>query len=201
MQNVAQSFRVVGLSETNQETGKMNEGGKMAAVGMGKYIGAALLIVLGAGLFYQSVQMKKAMVSQEETRYRTVTSTETVSNKGKRAVIGAGAGGILCGVAAFVVGGIGVAACGTGIGAPAGAGLIAAATAIGAGGGAVAGAATGTTEVVTKNTQVPYIVSVEVHRYLPGQCSMIMWLGVSLLVIGCVWWIVRRRTVNRLQTL
>ncbi len=99
-------------------------------------------------------------MSQAKRHWVEMTTVRTDGTKGRNAAIGAGGGGVIGGIAAFVIGGIGIGLCGTGIGIPAGAAMIATGAAVGAGTGAVAGAALGdsakTISIPTEHTAAAY---------------------------------------------
>lgn len=108
-----------------------------------EYKRALALIGVATAILVVALQM-----SQAQNRWTEKIENPVEGTKGRNAMVGAATGGILGGIAAFVIGGVGVVAMGTGVGAPAGIGLIALAATVGAGGGALVGAATGTSEGV-----------------------------------------------------
>ena len=144
-----------------------------------KTIVGVLMIAAGCYLFTATQVYNKT-----EYRDQITYQSDTASNIGKRAAvgaaIGAGTGAAAGGVLAACVGGVGVVACGTGIGIPVGAALLGL-TALFGGAGAAVGAATGetTTTITPVITKIPILVQTTGHAFHPL-------IGISFIALGAL---------------
>lgn len=144
-----------------------------------KSIISVLMIAAGCYLF-TATQIYNKTEYRDEITYQS----DTESNIGERAAvgaaIGAGTGAAAGGVVAACVGGVGVVACGTGIGIPVGVTLLGL-TALFGGAGAAVGAATGetTTTITPVITKVPFLVQTTGPAFHPL-------IGLSLITLGAL---------------